>query len=192
MIRRPTWILVAVFGFLLILTWYLQNRDVGSDADLAPTSVVSPLFAVTEDEISGIRIVARNGLVVEMVRAEDGTGWTMIVPVGEADSEGISEAIRQIAALRIANLLARQPDLSEMGLESPVCTVSVTGVDGSEQVLWIGDLTPTGSGYYAQFAGEPAIVLGKGGVDFLIGLLTEPPILPLEPAGPEPISTPLP
>jgi hypothetical protein len=77
----------------------------------------------------------------------------------------------------IERILSRpQVAPADAGLSQPsyVMTVKVTG--GTEEVVRIGDLTPTSSGYYASLNdGSDVLVVDKTGLDALLNLVTSPP-----------------
>jgi hypothetical protein len=59
-------------------------------------------------------------------------------------------------------------------------------VNGTSHKIEVGNLSPTGSGYYVRFDGEKIYVIEKSGIDAILNLLTAPPF----PATATPVPTP--
>lgn len=178
MIRRPTWILLGVFGLALGIAWYFQRLPNDSGGDATPTEGVTFLFATQANPIVTLRISDSVGNVVSVNKDVEGN-WSLIEPESsEADQGRIEAAVMQAEGLRILSTLEAQPDLKVIGLDPPVYRLQVTLEDGQHQNAFIGDLTPTGSGYYGHLDGGQLQVLNKFNVDAILEILDEPPLAP--------------
>jgi hypothetical protein len=175
--KRSTWIVLVIFLALVGLTVYLnQNQPPAEETDVTPTETVEYLFSATDGLPSGIDIEARTGEQVAIERNEAGQ-WVLKQPIETEANQGSAEAAAsQLSALRIIS----RPEvaLDEAGLVGPsyVMTVKLTG--GTVEVVRIGDLTPTSSGYYTNVNGsDEVLIVGKTGLDALLTLVTSPPFL---------------
>jgi hypothetical protein len=176
MIRRTTWIFVALFVILLGVLFYLQRADgTGAGAE-TPTLAAAFFLDTQEKDIDGLRIADDTGQSVAVARGEDGS-WTLVEPAGQpADTARIEAAILQAESWRIVDALENAPPADVAGLEPPQYRVEATLSDGGEQTALIGDQTPVQNGYYARLEGGPVVVVAQTSADTLIELLATPPI----------------
>jgi hypothetical protein len=92
----------------------------------------------------------------------------------DADQGSAEAAASQLTSLRVESRLEVAPD--EVGLVQPSYILTVELPDGREIGVRIGDLTPTGIGYYAQVDGsDETLILDKTGLDALLALVESPP-----------------
>jgi hypothetical protein len=173
--KRSTWIVLVIFLALTGLLLYLnQNEPPADEADATPTAPVEYLFDETDGLPSSIDIQARTGEQVAIERNDAGV-WVLKQPIEtEADQGSAEAAASQLTALRIISKPEVAPD--EVGLVEPsyVMTVKLTG--GTVEVVRIGDLTPTSSGYYTNINGSDEIlIVGMTGLDSLLTLVSTPP-----------------
>jgi hypothetical protein len=196
--RRSTVVILLLFLITAGAYFYLKNRNQPAEsADIAitlePTIEVSYLFPAEDGVPNGIRLEAKAGEVVALERDAD-SAWVIKQPIEAAADQGASEAAAsQVTTIRITDFL---PDLDPqvVGLDNPDYTLIVEFSSGVERIADIGVLTPTESGYYVSRNGEIAIV-GRSGIDALLGLLTNPPYVETptpSPVPPTATNTPLP
>jgi len=182
MIRRSTWILVGLFIIVLVVALYLQRSDRQAGAEATPTPGVSYLFDGLEGDIQRLTISAAAGDTVEVEGGPDGS-WTLVEPAGQqADETRIGSVVSQVQNLQVVSELGDPPALNVIGLNPPAYRLAVTGADGQERVAFIGDVTPTESGYYAHREEGPVVVVSKAAMDSLLGLLETLPVVPSTPA----------
>lgn len=173
--RRSTQIVLVIFLALVGLLVYLNQRPPpASEADSTPTETVEYLFSATAGLPTSIAIEAKTGERVAIERNDAGE-WVLKQPIETNADQGSAEAAAsQLSALRILS----RPDVvpKEAGLVEPsyVMTVKLTG--GTEEVVRIGDLTPTSIGYYTNInGGDEVLIVSKTGLDALLTLVTSPP-----------------
>jgi hypothetical protein len=184
MIRRGTWIALAVLLALVGLAFLLRDRQSKTVESATPTEGLSPLFDDQIGEPSLIRIESSAGQAVELDRNADGT-WVLRVPeAAAADQAAAQAAATQIGALRILSTVSLSPEV--IGLDAPAYKLILKFQDGSTHSLLIGSVTPITDGYYAQLDDGPFQVVDKYGLDVLIDLVGAPPYL----ATPTPMATP--
>jgi hypothetical protein len=128
--------------------------------------------------LTRLRISDAAGKSVEVSR-ESGGAWKLVEPAGQpADVTRIESAVTQVGFLQVTSTLEDPPALSVVGLQPPRYRLSAVGQDGKEQVAFIGDQTPTQTGYYAQREGGPLVVVSQFALDSLLELFNNPPVLP--------------
>jgi hypothetical protein len=178
MIRRSTWYLVAVFVVVLGGAVYWQQRPPASpENEATPIPAAQPLIPLTAEELTRLQVQETSGGVVILEREADGM-WELVQPTGMAtDPAQVETKLGQLTSLRIKTSLEPAADLSIFGLDSPAYRVSLSTTAGQEYGLAIGDLTPTGDGYYVQLNGNPPQVVNKISMESFLGILDEPPIL---------------
>lgn len=175
--KRSTWIVLVIFLALVSLTLYLrQNKPATEDADLTPTATVEYLFDETAGLPTSIDIKARSGGQVAIERNEAGE-WVLKEPMEAEANQGSAEAAAsQLTALRILSRPEVAPEEAGLVEASYIMTVKLTG--GTEEIVRIGDITPTDSGYYTKINGSDEIlIVGKTGLDALLTLVSSPPYL---------------
>lgn len=182
MIRRNTWILLAVFAVLLIAAVYLQRSGGLTAGEVATPTVEQQqlLLDVGADEISGFQIEDAQGKVVAVKRDAQGA-WALTEPQAQnTDSVKVDSVVTSLASLEVLNTLESGLALDVIGLTKPTYTLQIGLANGSQHVIEIGEATPTGTGYYARMDGGAPVVVSKFAVDSAAELLTTPPIIATE------------
>ena len=175
--KRSTTIILIIFVALAGLMAYLKQKDDGTaidDVETTPTAPVEFLLTNTDGVPSTIDIQSNTGEQVTIARNERGV-WVLKQPIETGANQGSAEAAAtQIKSLRIVSHPEVATDV--VGLNPPSYTLTVELSSGSEKIVRIGDITPTGSGYYANIEGsEEVLILSKDGVDSLVIMLESPP-----------------
>jgi hypothetical protein len=183
MIRKSTWIILAVFVLALAGAWLWQRNQAQKEAQATP-QVSSPgyLFDFGEATLTGLRLERVGGQAIELKRGEDGA-WTAVWPAQSAplDSQALDGNLGQLAALSTLTKLEKAPNLADMGLEPPAYRMLVILSDGRQLRAAIGKATPTGSGYYVQADNQGLYVANQNSLDPILGLVdTLPLLLPTE------------
>jgi hypothetical protein len=179
MIRRSTWITVAVFALVLAgALYWQQNAQAPGGAEATPVPTQAVLFPVVVDQISQLRVEESAGESLLLVQDADGL-WQLVEPSGEeTDQAQVETRLSQLTSWRVRSSLEPAGDLSIFGLDSPDYRVSLSTFAGQEYHLAIGDVIPTGDGYYVQMNENPPQVVNKNNIDTFLGILYEPPIPP--------------
>lgn len=178
MIRKNTWFVLGIFAALLILVWYLQRKP--SETPVSePTLPASQatLLDVTYSDLVGIRVEGKEGMV-EFTKVESDL-WAFVspkIPIDATDSDKIDQAAAQVPNLAIVSKLSAPPSLKTMGLDTPAYTLTFTLQNGDVIVVYVGDKTPVGNGYYVAVQGQVPTVVSTFSIDSFINILTELPI----------------
>jgi hypothetical protein len=194
MIRRSTWIVLVIFLLLLGAMIISQRMEANPEEDqvdfttLPTQKPVEYLLDLPESEIIvGILIRDADGNEVDIQRKNESASWEMISPTGEADSILIDQNISQVGSIQINSTLDPNLDLGSVGLDAPAFTIRLTLESGRRITIYIGDVTISGSGFYARKPGGAPLVVGKYAVDQIVNLLTMPPIIPTSIPSAEPV-----
>jgi hypothetical protein len=187
---RNTLILIAILALLGGYVYFFELRKESEPSDdggfvtvlnLDATQIVGITVNKTED---GATTMAR-------VRREAGQGWQIVEPAQEAaDDVRVDNLAGLLARLQATRKIEESAsDLSLYGLKEPAFEIVVTLQDGGEQILAIGEMNPTKSGYYGQRKGDPAVyLLPISPASDLEDWLLAPPKLPTP--TPEPTAKP--
>ncbi len=180
--RRSTLVLVVAFLALLGVVYYLQNKPLKAEPLPTGAATITPqppmVFDVSDSSlIQTLRVEDASGNYVVFQRDSTGT-WMMTEPVPDMiDAALVDEAAVQMAGTRALTSINPQLGLDAIGLTKPVNIVTIVLVDGTRQVLQVGNLTPTGSGYYVRQANGTVAVAGKYNMMPVLDLLVTPPIV---------------
>lgn len=171
---------------------YFNNREEPADiaVTVEPQDVVTYLFNAEDGVPTGIRIEAKTGEVVEVLKSADGA-WELIQPLeASADAASVEAAASQITTLQIEDTIP-DLDLEIVGLNDPEYTLIVTFGD-VERKAEIGVITPTESEYYVRSPKGDVVIVDKFSLEGLLGLLTNPPYLETPTPSATATETPLP
>ena len=184
--RRSTVVFLLIFIVLIGVYYFLNNRPEVADieATLEPTSdPIEYLFTSTDGLPVRIKIESKAGEAVEVARNAE-NAWVLILPEEAAADQGsVEAATAQVTTMRI---LEHIPGLAPeaVGLDNPEYKITFLFTSGVERIVEIGVLTPTESGYYIPGEDGEVLIISRGAVDLLTGLLIEPPYAPNETPAP--------
>ncbi len=176
MIKRSTWILLACLVLVLGVYLVLKYRPASSATTATPTATASSLLLdVSKDKIQSIRVTGKQNQTTLVERGADGL-WKVTLPAAGTADQASAEALEtQVGALNIVTRLQTAPELSAMGLDAPAETIRLAFVSGAVHTLQVGNLTPTGSGYYVRYDDSTICVISQYDLDPLIHILQNPP-----------------
>jgi hypothetical protein len=175
MIRRTTWIVLAIFVGLLGLAWYLQRTQGEATASETPTPGVQPLYSLADESVAGLTVTDAQENVVALERGEEGE-WTLLEPAEPVDLNKAQAAVDTLLSMNILSKPEPAPAIDAVGLTTPAYTIVLTSNDGEQITTTVGKTTPTGSGYYVQIDGGPIYVVSQFGMDSVTGLVANPPV----------------
>lgn len=178
MIKRSTWIILAILALVIGAYFLIKNLPERADAEITPTEPASA-FLVTEADGLLVDLRIFDGTTIFEMQRNEYNAWAVLLPVpGSADLGLAGAAEAQVIALRIVATIETPPALSDMGLESPAHVIRLGFEDGGAHKIDVGNLTPTQSGYYVQYDDETIYIVSQDGIDALLNLLTAPPYPP--------------
>ena len=173
--KRSTWIATVIFLALAGLLFYLNQREPTEEAvEITPPAPVEFLLSESDSNPTSIDIQSETGEQVVIARNEAGV-WVLEKPIETgADQASAEAAASQLTSLRIESRPEVPPEAA--GLVPPSYTLTVKLSGGTEKTVRIGDLAPTGIGYYAQVNGsDKTLIINQTGLEALLTLLESPP-----------------
>jgi hypothetical protein len=179
--KRSTVVVLVIFLALVSLLLYLNQKEPAAEEAVAtPAKPVEFLFSDSDGLPASIDIKSNAGEQVVISRNEAGV-WVLKQPTEtEADQASAEAAASQLTTLRIESRLELDPEAA--GLIQPVYTLTVEMTGGKKKSVRIGNLTPTGIGYYASVNNSDEIlVVNRTGLDALLTLIENPPIVEATP-----------
>ena len=162
MIKKGTWIIILIFVVLVVGLLLIEKYPVGS-LKATPTATMQPsLFNnVPFDQIVKLEINSDSSKInLEKI----GDTWVL----AEKRSATISQSrVAELLVVLLSLDSASSPDpttpLEALGLTIANQKFVITA-NNTEYVLSIGDMTPTGGGYYARVnQGNPLIITNYAG-----------------------------
>ena len=207
MVRRSTWILLAVFALLVVFAWLFQRsqtKKAESEPTATPVAVQNDIYNLSGRLVTQIKIADSSGNKIGFYREDANSTWAISdVAANEADAFKIESVSAQLLALQAQSYLDTTPAMDSVGLITPTYTITMTTSDGGQLITYVGDLTPIGTGYYVRVGTGPVLVVAKVEIEGIVDLLKNPPLLSTptpevtetetpEPAGTESPVTPTP
>jgi hypothetical protein len=171
MIRRSTWILLAIFIVGVGAVFYLDKYPISS-ASVTPTAtLLPPLFNnVSYDNLVMIEIQNNSGSAIQLKRNPDKT-WGFTNIQGKSPDQGkVQELLFTLTGLTVTEGLNGSIALESVGLTTPTNTITLQDETGTKNILRIGAATSIGSGYYVQVNQNNPEIIDKTTIDNLIGL----------------------
>ncbi len=174
MIKRSTWILLAIFIALLGVFFYLRQNPLGTGDEDATSTPAAHLISLASSQITAIELKDDKGGLVSFKLGKDGV-WALTQPPSDlTDQTLVQSLLSQLSLMSVQVILEAELQDSSVGLEVPSYMVTLSAADGSRQVVSIGALTSIGSGYYTRVDNEPVVVVSKTTIDNLLKPLTDP------------------
>jgi hypothetical protein len=178
MLRRSTLALLIFFLVLLAGTLYWQKTKLNAPASPTATVATQFLFETKGSLVKTIQISGPEGKAIILEKYEPDK-WQVKTPqTSEADSTKIESVLGQLDSIRVLSTPELLSSLSQLGLDPPTYGIVIQLEDGRQLIANIGKSTPTGSGYYVLTGDRYVVVVNKGSLDPIIGLLANPPFQP--------------
>jgi hypothetical protein len=176
MIRRSTWILLAIFLLVLAGAWGFRRYQAGRPAQATSTPSTETLLSIEANTLANLRIEDDQGKVLVLGRDVEGL-WTIVEPQSEwlTDSAGVESGISQLLSLQSQFTLEMPDDLAKYGLLQPAYQITINLNGGEKHVLLVGSEAPAVSGYYVQLDGGAPRVVSKFSLDPVINMVEKPP-----------------
>jgi hypothetical protein len=175
MVKRSTWILLAILALVVGAYFLVKNHPFKANTPTPTTTAAAYLITKADGVLQYLRITDDKGNNFQMQR-DLSKAWVITAPSSGAADQGLASAAEtQVGAFSIVTSLTSPPDLAASGLASPADTIQLGFVTGAGHKMEVGNLTPTSSGYYIRFDGGKIYVIEKSGIDAILNLLTAPP-----------------
>jgi len=181
MIKRSTWIVLAIF-VILVAAAILIQRTTNETELVEPTptiQLVQPLlYDLGSSALTWIQFTDAEGNLVEVERESAAAAWVVVGESEEtSDSFRIGSIAGQLLTMQAMTTFETALGIEVVGLDAPAYTITMRTSAGEEIVTTVGNLTAIGSGYYIQVSDGDVMVVAKLVLDEILGILTEPPLL---------------
>jgi len=165
---KKFWIAAAflvVLAGIVGLTMYLNREELFKED--------RTLYSYEDREVEEIRIVSEQGELYFVKKPE---GWTMVKPkpykIDPSAVGWLENRLKDFLAARVLN--EDNPDLKTYGLDEPDATISFRLDDGTENTLYIGDMTASQVQYFAKDSARESIyILGSYDVENFLRPVSE-------------------
>lgn len=180
MVRRSTWIFLAIF-VLLVAVAVLLPRLKKSDDTTEPTATTQPsqpkVYDLNLEDVVWIQFMDAQGNLVEVERESPTAEWVMVGETLEtSDSFRIESVAGQLLAMQAMRTFETDLGIGTVGIDHPGYTITIRTTTGNEIINKIGNLNAVGNGYYIKVDNEPVVIVAKLVLDEVLGILTEPPL----------------
>ena len=177
MIRRSTLVLLVVFAALVAGAIFWQRSQDKKSPSEATATPGSQLLFDFKGNITGLRLERTSGGMLELGRDAQGT-WTLIYPKAEAtDISAVQGAVSQLISMSVLSTLEEGPTMEAAGLATPAYRLLISLDDGSQVVMNVGNVTPTGAGYYVLVSQQGMSIVSKYSLEPFLKLLDNPPVM---------------
>jgi len=185
MIKRSTWIAIALLAIVVGAYFLIKNRPAAAPTPTPTVLGNSFLITIGTDKLKSIRITDQLNNTT-LVERDSASVWQVSLPAPGPADQGLAEAAEtQVGAMRIVATLETSPEASAIGLDHPAYTINLAFQSGAKHTIEVGNTTPTSSGYYVRYDQKTVLVISQDGIDPLIALLKRPPYVPT----PTPVET---
>ncbi len=175
MIRRSTILVLVVFVVVLAAGIFLTELPTAARLleTETPTATVMPklLSGWPVDRATSINVESVENGAFHLQRVNGGS-WTVAGLETSIDPGKVEELISTLSALENIDTLPASTGLDTVGLQSPAYTLSLTGSGGETEIVQIGNVTPTESGYYVRLNQGDVVLVRKSSMDEVLGLLS--------------------
>lgn len=177
MIRRSTWVVLAIFVVLLAVVLFLPKiKGIEAEATPSLTPALESPFSFSVSDVVEFHVSSPEGVLVKVKRGEDNK-WKLIEPEEEiSESNNIEGVVSGVININLLSKIDPPPPADVSGIASPQYTVTMINASGKEEKFSIGNLTPTSSGYYIETTDKQVFVADKYKIDQVIELAQNPPI----------------
>ena len=143
----------VIFAILAAAYFFIENYDpTKAPASETPAPLI-PLLKIDASLVSQVEI--QNTSETFSFMQSEGAWVVKNNPTVKLIKERVDSLVYSAATLSaIRTIVTDATDLSAYGLKEPQATVKLLQQNGTETVFHVGNITPTGDGYYACLDGE--------------------------------------
>jgi len=143
--------------------------DFATKKDQTPT-LLPFLINLDTNSVDIITYTLTDSDEVVIQRAED-NNWKVNIEGGIVTAGIIEQFISALNSIKPTDVLEITPEGAATGLDDPTQTLSIKLINGTEQIIKIGNLNPLLTGYYVQIDFEKVVLINKGSIDSLISII---------------------
>jgi hypothetical protein len=181
MVRRSTWILLAILVILVGSTLLFQRYQASKPENTAtaiPSVALVNVYNLTGKQVSEVDLSDSLGNSIVFNLNLELNMWAIAnTPEDQADSSQIESILAKLFALTARETLTQTPPLESIGLVNPAYTIHFITSGGEQINTAVGSMTPIGTGYYLRVNSDPVAIVDKLLLDNVLNMLTDPPLL---------------
>jgi hypothetical protein len=171
-------IFVLAGGFVFAFQ-HFQGQKASEAATQTPTATPQELYSITLAGVDQINIADNTGEDITTYRDPQTINWVIAgIPVDTLDSAKIQTNVTQLLALTVKQTLADDLPPDAVGLDTPAYTITMTTMDGVQVITDIGNVIPSGDGYYLRVGSGPVVIVDKNVIQGVVDMVKSPPLLP--------------
>jgi hypothetical protein len=191
MIRRSTWITLALFAVALGVLWYMEWSP-AKEARATPTPTSSPklLNAIDPSSVIRLEVISSRGQNLSILRNPDRT-WAFDNQPGKLVDQGQVEYLTSsLFGMNIKSELGDNVTLNTIGLDSATTTIKIVTSGGSQNYLHIGKINAVNNGYYVRLNDLKPVLVDSTSLGEAVDLFSMSSLVMATPT-PIPSATPL-
>ncbi len=144
-------ILACIIGFYYYFEVYRAPKIEKKEEE------AKKVFHFEQDDVKKLTIINEEGTLTCQLKGKE---WRIVKPIKtECDKDTIDGLIRSLHNLDFSRVVEEEPEnLHQFGLADPLVKITFSA-KGKENTVIVGDENPTGSGAYAQCAGQKKVLL---------------------------------
>jgi hypothetical protein len=174
MVKRSTWVVVALFGTALIALLLVQ-RNPGLLQSATPTPAATAVANLltgwsSQDVVEAVLIRAIGGTTT-LTRGSDGA-WNNAA-AGIVGPGKVEQLLSELLAAKILVELPSDYSLEDLHLAVPAQTITLRASDDRQTTIKIGGITPTQSGYYVKVDDRAPAAVSKYAIETVLRLFDE-------------------
>ncbi len=149
--------IIVVLAVVLVFVMALPEKE--GPEPVYTTGGYDELFKVETSAITSIAVSNAEGSFVAQ-KQEDDTWMIEGLEAFAKDDTAYSDLVDTASAFQSTRVVEENPeDLEKYGLSPAQATIDITCEDGTTQQFRVGDMAPTGDGYYAQLGDSQTVHL---------------------------------
>jgi hypothetical protein len=171
-------IFVLAGGFVFAFQHFQAQK---TSAVATPTPIATPekLYAITLAGVDRINITDHAGQSITAYRDPETINWVIEgIPKDTLDSAKIQTTVSQLLDLTVKQTLAEDLPTQAVGLDTPAYTITMTTMEGAQVITYIGNVIPSGNGYYLRVGSGGVVIVDINVVQGVVDMVKNPPLLP--------------
>lgn len=175
--KKTTWFALGAFALLLIA--FLVSQNIESAPVETPVPTDTPALQVLDDQdIAEIDYEDMQDVTIVLKQVEPLTWTSPTDPEAQITAGYIEQLLSYFSGLNIISTLPADTPLEDLGLDTPLYSITFVMEDGSTYKLDVGDPTPMSDGYYTWIDESEIVVLPVSNMEYIptiMYIITTPP-----------------
>ncbi|MFN2176907.1 MAG: DUF4340 domain-containing protein [Anaerolineales bacterium] len=177
MVRRSTWIVLAILVVLICIAILVGRRNAEQTEETTSTPPAKVLINKSSSDIKSLLIKKNTGESIEFEKNEN-NDWVFSDSNDQVvDNTVLENAITQFLTTSALSEINPAPPGQATGMDNPAYIIELRYSQGNLDSIQIGKQTQTESGYYLKTSENTIFVVNPSGVDAMINMINNPPVL---------------